>query len=88
MGKLLMRGYWVLIICVGVLYGVLAAFTAGFILLPLILGVMQRSIRKEILVRDEMEADNVQLKDGINTITLSGDLNDMINPLAITSSKL
>lgn len=89
MGKLLMRGYWVLIIGVGLLYGVLAALAAGFILLPFILGVLQRSMRSDRLDTDgEKETESIELKDGINTITLSGDLNDMINPLAITSSKL
>ena len=92
MDRLLMRSYWVSIIGVGLFYGVVTALAAGFILLPFLLGVMQRSARiKHSDIDRELgqykDADNVQAKDGINSITLSGDMNDMINPLAITSSK-
>lgn len=88
MGKLLMRGYWVLIIGVGFLYGVLAALAAGFILLPFVLGGLQRSMRSvSIDTGGEEENEGIEVEDGIKTITLSGDIHDMINPLAISSSK-
>jgi hypothetical protein len=87
MDKLLMRSYWLLTIGVGLFYGFLAALAAGSILLPFVIGVMQRSTKKESLGTYDDE-EHMEVMDGINTITLSGDMKDMINPLAITSSKL